>query len=125
MRPSGIGLSLSAQSSAWTMGASSCQVEPLLGIQGDIREGTVVAFPVSPVDKAGPSPAVRSCEAELICSKSGALLFLGGMSKDSAQPELGQGTQSWSLSLLCPPSAAGLAPVSQHTAGVCLCATVE
>lgn len=47
------------------MGASSPQVEPLLGIQEDIWEGTVVvAFPVSPVDKAGPGPAVRSFEAE-------------------------------------------------------------
>lgn len=42
------------------MGASSPLVEPLLGIQED----TVVAFPVSPVDEAGPGPAVRSCEAE-------------------------------------------------------------
>lgn len=46
-------------------GASSYQVEPLLGIQEDIPECTVVAFPVSPVDKAGPGPAVRPCEAEI------------------------------------------------------------
>lgn len=43
---------LSSQPSAWTMGITSLQVEPLLGIYEGIWEGTVVAFPVSPVDKA-------------------------------------------------------------------------
>lgn len=54
------------------MGASPSQVEPLLGlqediwedIQEDIREGIVVAFLVSPVNKAGPGPTVRSREVE-------------------------------------------------------------
>lgn len=68
------------------MGASPSQVEPLLGLQEDIwediEEGTVVAFLISPMNKAGPGPTVRSGEVESQSAQSlGLSCWLGGVSR--------------------------------------------
>lgn len=102
------------------MGASPSQVEPLLGlqediwedIQEDIREGIVVAFLVSPVNKAGPGPTVRSREVESQSARSLVLsCWLGGVSRQSAQPELGDREHSLGLCLsFCPQLSYGTCP---------------